>query len=195
MRRVAGAGLGVLAGLALTLALPASAARTAPSGLLYSSASAHAVQRQPSAGACHTVGSGLYSRADPRCTPGAVNPAVTQATIGSTICRSGWTSTVRPPESITEPEKLASMRSYGLSGSASRYEYDHDVALELGGAVNDPRNLWPEPDYPSGAGFYLNPKDRLESALKHRVCRGEESLAQAQREIASNLVLAYREHG
>ena len=70
-------------------------------------------------------------------------PVVTQATIGSTICRSGWTATVRPPESITEPEKFASMDAYGDSGSASSYEYDHDVPLELGGAVNDPRNLWP----------------------------------------------------
>jgi hypothetical protein len=179
----------------LVLALPAWAAGTAPSGLAYSSASAHTVQRQPPAGACHMVGSGLYSRADPRCTPGAVNPAVTQATIGSTTCRSGWTSTVRPPESITEPEKLASMRSYRVPGSASGYEYDHDVPLELGGAVNDPRNLWPEPDYPSRAGFYLNPKDRLESVLKHRVCGGDESLAQAQREIASNWVTAFRQDG
>ena len=27
------------------------------------------------------------------------------------------------------------------------HQYDHDVPLELGGAVNDARNLWPEPDY------------------------------------------------
>ena len=141
------------------------------------------------------IGSGLYARPDPHCTPGAVNPAVTQSTLNSTICRSGWTSTVRPAESITEPEKVASMRSYGLGRRLSEFEYDHDVPLELGGAVNDPRNLWPEPDYAAKAGFYLNPKDHLESALKHRVCRGEMSLAQAQRAIASNWVTAYRRYG
>jgi hypothetical protein len=141
------------------------------------------------------IGGGLTARPDPRCTPGAVNPAVTQATIGSTICRSGWTSTVRPPESITEPEKLASMGAYGLRGSPSRYEYDHDVPLELGGAVNDPRNLWPEPDYPGGGGFYRNPKDRLENALKRAVCRGSITLAQAQRAIASNWVTASTRFG
>ncbi len=141
------------------------------------------------------IGSGLYARPDARCTPGAVNPAVTQSTIGSTICRSGWTETVRPAESITEPEKLANMRSYGLSGSPSPFEYDHDVPLELGGAVNDPRNLWPEPDYPSHSGFYLNPKDHVESALKHLVCNGEMSLAQAQRAIATNWVTAYHRYG
>jgi hypothetical protein len=34
---------------------------------------------------------------DPACTPGALNPDVTQASIGSTICVSGWTATIRPP--------------------------------------------------------------------------------------------------
>jgi hypothetical protein len=96
----------------------------------------------------------LYERPDKRCTPGAVNPVVTQASIYETICRSGWTSTVRPRVSITEPEKFASMAAYGLYGPASSYEYDHLVPLELGGAVNDPRNLWPEPDYQAGSfGF------------------------------------------
>lgn|SRR5487761_2706072 len=181
----------------LTLAIgpPATALLRSPSGLLYSSAGARSVQRQPAPGACHAIGAGLYSRPDPRCTPGALNPAVSASTLGSTICRSGWTSTVRPPESITEPEKFASMRAYGLAGSASGYEYDHDVPLELGGAVNDPRNLWPEPDYPIRSGFYLNPKDRLETALKHRVCDGEMTLAEAQRLIATNWVAAYRRFG
>lgn len=145
--------------LALTLA-GAAAARTAPSGLVYSTASAQVVQRQPPPGSCHAIGSGLYERPDPHCTPGAVNPAVTQATIGSTICRTGWTRTVRPSESITQPEKFANMDAYGDGRSASSYEYDHDVPLELGGAVNDPRNLWPEPDYSMRSGFYVNPKDR-----------------------------------
>jgi hypothetical protein len=165
----------------------------APSGLAYSTASGHAVQHQPSPGSCHAIGQGIYSRPDPRCTPGALNPAVAQATIGATICRAGWTATVRPPESITEPEKLASMAAYGLRASASAYEYDHDVPLALGGAVNAPRNLWPEPDYPTRSGFYLNPKDRLENVLKRMVCRGAITLAQAQRAIASNWVALYNQ--
>jgi hypothetical protein len=164
-------------------------------GLAYSSASAHVVQRQPAAGSCHALGSGLYSRPDGRCTPGALDPAVTQANIGSTICRRGWTATVRPPESVTEPEKLASIAAYGDRGAASSYEYDHDVPLELGGAVNDPRNLWPEPDYPGHSGYYLNPKDRLEQALNSLVCGGEMALSRAQRLIAADWVSAYRTYG
>jgi hypothetical protein len=166
----------------------------APSGLPYSSASAGVVQRQPAAGSCHASGSGLSQLPDRRCTPGAVNPAVTPATIASTICRSGWTASVRPPERVTEPEKLASLRAYGESGT-SRYEYDHLVPLELGGAVNDPRNLWPEPDYPARHGFELNPKDKLETALKHLVCDGRLSLADAQRQIAANWVAAMHRYG
>jgi hypothetical protein len=180
---------GVIRLLSLALALAGASGGT-PSGLAYSTASGAAVQLQPSPGSCHAVGRGLYSRPDPRCTPGAVNPAARQVTLNSTICRSGWTSTVRPAESITEPEKLASMAAYGLRGLASAYEYDHLVPLELGGAVNDPRNLWPEPDYPTRSGFYRNPKDRLENVLKRMVCRRAITLAQAQRMIASNWVAA-----
>ncbi len=166
-----------------------------PAGLAYSRASGSVVQAQPPANSCRGHGSGLFELPDPRCTPGALNPAVTQHTIGSTMCVGGWTSSVRPPESITEPEKLANMRSYGLSSRASAVEYDHLVPLELGGAVNDPRNLWPEPDYVGGRGFYLNPKDHLERALNRLVCRGQMTLARAQLLIARDWAAAYREYG
>ncbi len=164
-------------------------------GLAYSRASSTAVQPQPPSGSCHARGSGLYVLPDPRCTPGTLNPAVTQATIGSTICRAGWTASVRPAESITEPEKFASMRSYGIDARASAYEYDHLVPLELGGALNDPRNLWPELDYTTHSGYYENPKDHLELALNGLVCRGRMALARAQQLIAGDWVAAYREYG
>jgi hypothetical protein len=105
---------------------------------------------------------------------------VTQATIGRTICTGGWTSTVRPPESITEREKAASMTAYGDHGSMSSYEYDHFIPLELGGATNDRRNLWPEP------GGSPNPKDAVEDRLNREVCGGKMKLGRAQRAIARN---------
>jgi len=49
---------------------------------------------------------------DPVCTPGAVDPRVTQNNIDSTICVSGYTKTVRPPVSVTGPQKLASHTKY-----------------------------------------------------------------------------------
>jgi hypothetical protein len=142
------------------------------------------IQPQPAPGSCHARGSGLVSLPDPRCTPGAINPAVSQSNIHATICRHGYTASVRPPESVTEPEKEASLAAYGDQGPLHDYEYDHLVPLELGGAPNDPRNLWPEP------GASPNLKDRLEDELADLVCRGDVSLALAQRLIATNWLSA-----
>ncbi len=164
----------------------------ASAGVIHAStASGFQIQAQPRPGSCHARGSGVASRPDPGCTPGLVNPAVTQATIRRTICVSGWTAQVRPPSWVTAPEKLASMYAYGLTGSRSRYEYDHFIPLELGGAVNAAGNLWPEFDTPGTRGFYRNPKDRLESALKRRVCSGAMTLAAARSAIVTNWVNAY----
>ncbi|MGH9071737.1 MAG: hypothetical protein ACRDX8_11365 [Acidimicrobiales bacterium] len=143
------------------------------------------------AGPCHyragTAGTPFAAQAlpDHACTPGALNPAVTQADIGNTICSGGWTSTVRPPESYTERLKRVSLTVYGQSGRLGAYEFDHLVPLELGGAPWDPRNLWPEPDnHPSS--YYLNSKDEVEDQLKRAVCDHRVTLARAQRAIATN---------
>ena len=126
------------------------------------------------------MGSGDFSKPDPRCTPGAINPAVTQHTIDQTICVPGWSTKVRPSSSITDKEKRASMAAYGDGGPPSDSEYDHLVSLELGGASNDARNLWPEP------GASPNPKDTVENTLHRMVCDGQMSLARAQRIIATD---------
>jgi hypothetical protein len=159
---------------------PAPPTHLRSGSLAYSSASNDVVQSQPAPGSCHAIGTGLYSRPDPTCTPGALNPAATQAAIDRTICAEGWTATVRPPESITEQEKAASMAAYGDTNPLHYYEYDHFVPLELGGATNDPRNLWPEP------GASPNPKDTVENELRQQVCDGQITLTQAQHEIVTN---------
>jgi hypothetical protein len=114
-----------------------------------------------------------------------LNAAVTQANIHQTICRRGYSSRIRPSTSVTGPEKLASIRAYGLHQAPSRYEYDHLISLELGGAANDRRNLWPEP------GASPNLKDRVENYLHARVCDGRMSLARAQRIVALDWVSFY----
>jgi hypothetical protein len=170
----------------VAVGLDVASAGTASGDLPKSTASAHKVQPQPPANSCHARGRGAFSLPDRHCTPGAIDPAVAAASIHRTICRSGYTKTVRPPESVTAPEKRASMAAYGDHGSPHDYEYDHLVPLELGGAVNDPRNLWPEP------GGVPNPKDTLENRLRARVCAGALSLAAAQRQIAGDWISAYR---
>jgi hypothetical protein len=107
-------------------------------------------------------------------TPGVLNPDVTQANIRSTICRHGWTATIRPPVDYTNALKRRQMRQYGETGSLSDYQEDHLISLELGGNPTDPRNLWPEP-YPRASEV-----DRMENDLNAQVCSGQLSLAQAQ---------------
>jgi hypothetical protein len=108
-------------------------------------------------------------------TPGVLNPDVTQATIRSTICRSGWTKTVRPPVEYTNALKRRQLREYGLRGALRDYQEDHLISLELGGDPRDARNLWPEP-YPRASKV-----DALENELNDAVCSGKLSLAEAQR--------------
>jgi hypothetical protein len=127
----------------------------------------------------HGHGHGAHSiPADPARTPGVLNPDVTQANIRSTICRHGWTDTVRPPTSYTNALKTKQMRQYGETGSLSDYQEDHLISLELGGNPTDPRNLWPEP-YPRAADV-----DRIENELNDQVCSGELTLAEAQQREA-----------
>jgi hypothetical protein len=170
----------IIAVVAMTLFAMPSIALAFP----VSSASNHVVQRQPSH--CHMRGSYPFPLSDLHCTPGALNRAVTQSTIGRTICRPGWTTTQRPSTRVTEPEKLASMRGYGTHQSAHQYEYDHLISLELGGATNDARNLWPEP------GASPNLKDKVENYLHNKVCDHAMSLARAQRIVALDWVHYYK---
>jgi hypothetical protein len=124
---------------------------------------------------CSGGAAGRVVRASWTLTPGALNPAVTQANIASTICRHGWTRTVRPPVSYTNDLKAKGIRRYRLRGPPSAFQEDHLISLELGGDPVDPRNLWPEP-YPRASAV-----DQIENDLNHRVCTGSLSLADAQR--------------
>jgi hypothetical protein len=112
--------------------------------------------------------------ADVARTPGVLNPDVTQANVDSTICVRGWTKTIRPPTSYTNDLKERQMREYRVGGSASDYQEDHLISLELGGHPTDPRNLWPEP-YPRASEV-----DSIENDLNAQVCSGDLSLESAQ---------------
>jgi hypothetical protein len=130
---------------------------------------------------------------DPSCTPGAYNPDVTQSTIDSTICVSGWTATVRPSTSYTNALKIKQIAQYGYSDtSTADYEEDHQVPLELGGAPKAATNLWPEPRY--GTKTAGN-KDAVENKLKKAVCNGTVTLSAARKAIATNWTTALAKLG
>ena len=125
---------------------------------------------------------------DPICTPGVIDTSVTQDNLSITICRSGYTRTVRPPVSYTNALKKQQIIDYGYTDTnMGDYEEDHFISLELGGSPKDPANLWPEP-HPS-----FNEKDKVENYLHTQVCSGKLTLVQAQQEITTNWYEIYRE--
>ena len=130
---------------------------------------------------CHI--NGVLPDAD--CTPGVVDPKVTQDNLFQTICKKGYTQTVRPPASYTNKLKVQQIIDYGYAEKNLKdYEEDHLISLELGGSPTDPKNLWPEPQASP------NPKDKIENLCNQKVCDRQISLSEAQMEIATNWTTA-----
>jgi hypothetical protein len=139
-------------------------------------------------GAAASTANGLPSKS---LTPGAINKLVTQATIHSTICVSGYTKTIRPPSSYTTGLKRQQLATgYNLNGnlSTSAYEEDHLVPLEVGGSPRSVQNLWPEPRH---IYWGASVKDRLENRIHALVCDGSLTLAQGQRIFETNWEAAF----
>jgi hypothetical protein len=128
-------------------------------------------------------------------TPGAINKDVTQANIATTVCKSGWTATIRPTVTYTNKLKNDQLgttyKSYTTvwGTDPSKYEEDHLISLQLGGNPSDPKNLWPEPYADNGA----RKKDVVETALKRLVCAGTLKLKDAQKAIL-NWPVAYKKY-
>jgi hypothetical protein len=150
-------------------------------------------------------------------TPGDVNHRVTTAH----ICTPGYTEGYwyehkwypkgqqpkgsKPVRSVSAKEKRVTFMYYGLGGNdriacTDGYEIDHLISLELGGS-NTFINRWPQ-TYCRAAtddGKEIIPssardKDRLENALKTKVCSGLMTLQEAQKEIATDWVSSYKKH-
>ena len=124
---------------------------------------------------------------DPTCTPGALNQDVTQDNIRETICRSGYTATIRPVVSYTNKLKKEQIQEYGFNDTSMKdYEEDHFISLELGGSPDSPLNLWPEPH---GSP---NEKDKVENYLHQQICNGSITLQEAQKEISTDWYTVYK---
>jgi hypothetical protein len=125
-------------------------------------------------------------RPDPSLTPGAADPRAT----AELVCRRGYT---RDARHVTAGQKRQVFREYGVAPSG-RYEVDHLISLELGGA-NDTANLWPEPycSLPRRATCYgAREKDVVETRLHREVCAGRMTLDQAQNIIRRDWLGCYR---
>jgi Putative zinc-finger len=120
---------------------------------------------------------------DVHLTPGATRPVT-----ANQICLAGGPAEVRPPL----PVQQAVFHEYGMDAAPAReYEVDHLITPALGG-TDDIRNLWPEP-YAS-TEWNAHVKDELEDHLHNLVCGGKLDLTTAQRDMASNWILAYKKY-
>lgn len=128
------------------------------------------VSTTPTADVCHVDGAALC----------AVNPQVSQDIIGSTICRAGWTKTIRPPVSYTDALKRQQLAQFARlhptdpNWTMAGTKEDHRLPLELGGAPRDEHNLSPQ-ERPGA-----DQKDADESTMRQHVCAGRLSLLAAQ---------------
>jgi hypothetical protein len=178
-----GKNLGGLAAAMASLALVLAACGASPSPTQSGNAPSTPAQ---------AVSTRLPGEPDPALTPGVTNPAVIQANIATTICKSGWTATIRPPVSYTNGLKSSQMAAYDYADKTpALYEEDHLISLELGGNPTDPGNLWPEPytaALANGTDTGAHVKDHFENQLRAKVCAGTMPLATAQAQIGDHWV-------
>ena len=158
-------------------------------------ASGGALGPRPGAGSCRYRHAGHGEQLpDPRCTPGAVDAAVSATTLATTVCRThGYTAAIRPPLAVTTAAKREVMAAYGVPWSqARRYELDHLIPLSAGGA-SDLRNLWPELNTTKlygASAFVHNDKDEVEAVTHDAICARKTSLHAVQVDVAANWTTA-----
>jgi Putative zinc-finger len=120
----------------------------------------------------------------PSLTPGSIR----QVTLAD-LCSTEHDEVVR---TVPDPLRRKVFQEYGIPRAPARdYEVDYLITPGLGGA-DDIRNLWPEPHDNVTWNSYV--KDQLEDHLHQMVCNGDLSLAEAQHEIASNWISAYKKY-
>jgi hypothetical protein len=125
----------------------------------------------------------VFSMPDSALTPGA-----TVLIDQRTLC--GQADSNNKPVPAAVQKKV--FEEYRIGGADPRaYEVDYLVTPALGGA-DDIRNLWPH-SY-STTVWNAQVKDALENQLRGMVCRGNLDLEEAQREIATDWIAAYKKY-
>ncbi len=123
------------------------------------------------------------STPDSRLTPGAALLASRQD-----VCAQSSTNNKIVPVALQKKV----FEEYGIARAQPQaYEVDYLVTPALGGA-DDIHNLWPH-SY-SATVWNAQVKDALEDRLREMVCGGSLDLTEAQREIATNWIAAYKKY-
>ena len=128
-------------------------------------------------------------RLDPAYVPSpALTPGLARAVDRDQLCH----SELPKNQVVTADMRRRVFEVYGIANADPQaYEVDYLITPALGGA-DDIRNLWPQP-YVATA-WNARVKDALEDRLRDMVCRGEVDLSDAQRDIATNWVAAYKKY-
>ncbi|CAL1239997.1 hypothetical protein [Candidatus Methylocalor cossyra] len=132
---------------------------------------------------------------DPRLTPGATDPEVTEANIKESICKVSpftWAQGHSPPASFLESLAREQIQQYGYQDTnIKHYQMDHLIPLSLGGHPTDPKNIWPQVLLTK---WGARRKDYLEEVLHDKVCKGELGLREAQDLFRTNWIEAYKKY-
>jgi hypothetical protein len=125
---------------------------------------------------------GVVSMPDSRLTPGA-----TVLVSRPAVCAQPDTKNKIVP--VTLQRQV--FQEYGIPGADPHgYEVDYLITPALGGA-DDIRNLWP---HSYSAVWNAQVKDALEDRLREMVCGGQLDLTEAQRDLATNWIAAYKKY-
>jgi hypothetical protein len=119
---------------------------------------------------------------DPTCTPGAV-----MTTDMNVVCQ----HSTKERRRVSSEVHRQAFAEYGFKfpQPPGSFEVDHLIPLELGGD-NLIANLWPEAAEPT-PGFHQ--KDKVENYLHRQVCAGAMSVADAQRQIATDWIKVWKQ--
>jgi hypothetical protein len=144
----------------------------------------------PPHGTCHTrTTSGGELLPDPKCTPGAINPTLTDDVLKNAAFRTGCVRN----NATSENEKKSTYKWYHTKRPRNNVhltqtcELDHLIPLYLGGA-DTLDNIWPQCG-PKGVHLddrYFKEKDKVEYFLGRQVREGKMDLATAQKGIAKD---------
>lgn len=127
---------------------------------------------------------------DPICSPGSLNPDVSEKTMQETICKPGWVDTVRPDQEKTLALKEVVLERYGYRNvNPNDFELDRVIPVVIGGSIYGIDNLFPQP-HAGVAGMTENTgseaKNSVDRALNTAVCETRVPLVEAQHEVAQN---------
>jgi hypothetical protein len=116
-----------------------------------------------------------------------LHPAVTQETIGATICVSGWTKTVRPPVSVTNAAKRRLIQELEIPEELLvDFELDHWMPIDRRTRTAACRSDW----FHSRLGNRKNQRSTGRSDQRHRACADRCHAALKYKNLDSDISIA-----